>query len=224
METRKIMINSKKYYFNFSKFNEAFVRMVKKDKITIGELEIKLAEHVNRSSNAIHNWRFSKNGPSDLETIKSISKFFNIRNYKILLHGKENHAMNNLSDLQILAIKRIYDSVLDYLGEFLKSNGFNDYWFDLEEEPKYREGIICDMAIEKVEKVILVLKKEYIFLKESELYSNLENFIYNDLYDIFDGKISYGYRFEAPVYGNLTTYEEYCKTLDKFNDIICRYI
>jgi len=148
----------------------------------------------------------------------------NIRNYKILLHGKENHAMNNLSDLQILAIKRIYDSVLDYLGEFLKSNGFNDYWFDLEEEPKYREGIICDMAIEKVEKVILVLKKEYIFLKESELYSNLENFIYNDLYDIFDGKISYGYRFEAPVYGNLTTYEEYCKTLDKFNDIICRYI
>lgn len=30
--------------------------------------------------------------------------------------------MKNLSDFQILLVKKIYDSVLDYLEEFLKSN------------------------------------------------------------------------------------------------------
>lgn len=61
-------------------------------------------------------------------------------------------------------------------------------------------------------------------MKDSELYAILEKFIYNDLYDIFDGKVSYGYRFEAPVDGNLTAYEKYCRILDNLNDIICRYI
>lgn len=225
MSTRKFLVDNQCYYFNFRTFNDLFHEKSTLNKVTKTRLEVELAENLNLSSNAIHNWRYQLNGPSDIEKIQEIAMFFGIHDCKLLLiERKEDLKMNKLNDNQLISLKRIYDSILDYLEEFIKSNGFNDYWFDLEGSPKSREGTICDMAISKIEKVILIFKKEYVFLKNSKIYNELEEFIYNDLYNIFDRKISYGYRFEAPVDGNPTTYDDYYQALNKLNSIIDNYI
>ena len=122
------------------------------------------------------------------------------------------------------SIKRVYDAIIDFLYEFEKSNGFNDYWFDLDIHPQSRESKLYDMAVASVEKVELVLKKEYCFLGKTKIYIELMDFVYNDLYDIFDGKLSYAYRFEAIVDGNPTTSDDYYKTLNKINEIIEKYV
>ena len=142
-----------------------------------------MAKWVNKDTSTIHNWRYKTSGPSDIDTIKLISSFFEISDYKILLIdkvGKEKIDMK-LSDLQILSIKRVYDAIIDFLYEFEKSNGFNDYWFDLDIHPQSRESKLYDMAVASVEKVELVLKKEYCFLGKTKIYIELMDFVYNDL-------------------------------------------
>ena len=221
MTTRKIIINNNIYYFNFEIFNDLFTNKCKNDKIQKSELEFNLAEFVNKSTDAIHNWRFIQNGPSDLETIKLIAIFFGINNYDILLEEKEKkYSMKKFNDLEILSLKRIYDAVIDYLEIFRQSNGFNDYWFDIKKEPNQREDVLYDIAIKEVEKVQLVYKKEYMLLRNTKIYNELGNFINNDLYDIFDGKLSYAYRFEATNEEQPTTDEDYYKALNKINNII----
>lgn len=221
MTTRKIIINNNIYYFNFEIFNDLFINKCKNEKILKSILEYKLSEHVNKSTDSIHNWRFKLNGPSDLDTVKLIASFFEINDYKVLLKDKEkNYSMEKFNDLQMLSLKRIYDAIIDYLEIFQKSNGFNDYWFEIKEEPSEREDILYDIAMKEVEKVQLIYKKEYMLLKNSKIYEELGSFIYNDLYDIFDGKLSYAYRFEAIPSENPTTDEDYYKALNKVNDII----
>ena len=131
---------------------------------------------------------------------------------------------NKLNDLQLLSVKRVYDAIIDFLDEFEKTDGFNNYWFKLTCDSKDRPGEICDIALKYVDKVILVLQKEYLFLKNTDLYRDLKEFVYNDLYDTFDGKLTYAYRFEAIPDGNPTTDDDYYKALNKINSIINKYI
>ena len=62
------------------------------------------------------------------------------------------------------------------------------------------------------------------FLKNTEIYEKIGNFIYNDLYETFENKLSYAYRFEAEVSGNPSTYEDYYKALSTINQIIDKYM
>ena len=70
---------------------------------------------------------------------------------------------------------------------------------------------------------MLSLKKEYPIIGKIQIYTDLSNFIYNDLYDIYDGKLTYAYRFEAIPDGNPTTDEDYIKAYKKLNEIIDSY-
>ena len=223
MATRKMIINDKECYFNLNIFNFIFMHYKTKNNLKIGELEERLANFVNKDSSTIHNWRNLTSGPSDLETIQLIAKFFEIGDYK-LLFNEENESMKKLSDLQMLSVKRIYDMIMDYLEEFDKSDGFNNYWHDLKVEPEDRQGVLYDIALGYVDKIILAYKKEYLFLKNTEIYEKIGNFIYNDLYETFENKLSYAYRFEAEVSGNPSTYEDYYKALSTINQIIDKYM
>lgn len=227
MATRKIMIdNDAYYYFNFEKFIELFYRCRSKKKLQVGKLEEELAKYVNKDTSTVHNWRYKTSGPSDIDTIKLISKFFEINDYKILLiEGKEKGNIDmKLSDLQLLSIKRVYDAIIDFLDEFEKSDGFNDYWIDLKVSPKEREGELWDIAESRRKKVELVVQKEYMFLKNTQIYEDLEEYVYDDLYNTYDGKLSYAYRFEAGVDGHPTTGEDYYNALEKINNIIDKYV
>ena len=73
-------------------------------------------------------------------------------------------------------------------------------------------------------KIFLVIKQEYFDLHDCDIYDELYEFVNNDLYDIYEGKVSYAYRFEAIPDGNPTTSEDYSQAMNRLNSIIEKYI
>ncbi len=225
MAKRKIFYKNNYYYFNTSSFFELFTKLRKKDNRNVTQLETKLADTLHVSKESIHSWRFGTCGPGSLELIESLRIFFNLDSVEpLLLSIKTKEDKMKLTDLQLLSLKRIYDSIIDYLYIFNYSDGFNDYWYDLEGSTDVREDKLYEIATKEIDKVILTLKKEYIFLKDFTFYDELRTFIYNDLYDTFDGKLSYAYRFEAIPDNNPTTSDDYFKALNKLDLIIEKII
>ena len=132
--------------------------------------------------------------------------------------------MKNLLEIELMSIKRVCESVIEFLEYFDKTNGFNDLWFDLGNmSSSAKEEKLWEIAEKEHDKVMLSLKKEYPIIGKKQIYTDLNNFIYNDLYDIYDGKLSYGYRFEAIADGNPTTDEDYTQAYKKLNKIIDSY-
>ena len=224
MATRKITYDGETYYFNFTEFKKLFREECQRRKIGVTRFENDLAESLHLTNDAIHNWRFRKNGPSDINIINNIAKEFNLNNTLILLTKYEHGEKTTLNDLQKLSVKRIYDSIIDYLNIFEKTNGFNDLWFDLTCDNKDKPSKLCDIALGHVDILHLILQKEYVFLKNTEIYDELIDLEYNDIYDSFDGKLTYAYRFEAEPGTGLTTRDDYYKLLNKLNNIIDKYL
>lgn len=65
MKSRIFILNYEKYIFNFYIFNTYFNKFAQEYNFKVSRLECELANYVNRCNEAIHNWRFKKNGPSD---------------------------------------------------------------------------------------------------------------------------------------------------------------
>ena len=166
--------------------------------------------------------------PNNLDIIKNIANYYKLRDFKYLLSIKgEKKRMNNFNELQLNSIKRIYDSIIEHLDYFEKTDGYNDLWFDFIDKgikPECIEDKLYEVAEKELNKVILCYKKEKILLKNAKVYEEIGNFLYNDLYDIFDGKLNYAYRFEAIPDGKPTTDDDYNKVINKLNSIIDKYI
>ena len=82
--TKTFTIDDSEYQFDFSAFNIMFNKHCQFFRVKKGDFEEELAEKLNVSSSAVHNWRNIKNGPSELEMIKILSDIFKI-DYKNLL-------------------------------------------------------------------------------------------------------------------------------------------
>ena len=215
-------IGNEKYQFNSLAFNQCINQYSKKNDIKKGKVEDLLGEKLFVSSSAIHNWRFGSNGPASIELIKNLAKYLKIDYMALLKKYKEIEEMDKLSTLQIESLKRVYDAIIDFLDDFDKTDGFTgSLWYEFERKgSKYPEEDIYDYAQNKIEKVQKVLLKEYFYLHDTEVYEELNSYIENDLYDTFDGKLSYAYRFEAVPDGNPTTFDDYSKALQRINEII----
>lgn len=132
--------------------------------------------------------------------------------------------MEKLSDIELLSVKRVYESIIEFLDYFFRTNGFNDLLFDFKKlDPSLIEEKLGDIAEREHNKVMLALKKEYPIIGKKQVYADLENYIYNDLYDIYCGKLSYAYRFEAIPSGNPTTSDDYSIAYKRIIDIIDMY-
>ena len=224
MPYRKLIYNEEEYIFDFSSFKRYFTSKKDKDKVKVGDLEESLASYINITKEAIHNWRMGLNGPADIEIVKQIANFFDISDVTLLLTKRKDVKTNMLNDLQVQAFKRVYDSILEFLVEFKETDGFNDLWFDVEGKPNDKKGLVWDIVNEKHEVVMKALDKEYFYLKNTKVYNDLENYIYNDLYDIYDTKkLDYAYRFEADGINEPTTIDDYTKALNKINEIVNTY-
>lgn len=229
--TRIFDIDDRKMMFNFDSFNKLFVSWVneqKKDeskKWTIGKCEEELALKCNVEQSSVHKWRNRENGPSDIEKIYDIATVFKV-DYKLLLKENDKNKVEviEVEGYRIDSVKRIYDAIVEFLFEFENSGGFV-----LLEEFEYK--CICDKQFQVMEfvdrkhdKVRLVLEKEYIFLYNTDIYDQLETYIYNDLVDVYDGKWGHDYWGHAALNGQLTVREEYFKAMSKLNNIVCAYI
>lgn len=212
--------------FDSNKFNNFFRKHCRLKKMKVKSLEISLGDYVFVTDSAVHQWRFGNNGPSDIETIKKISEFFNFHSFKCLLMEAKEFNKMNYSELQIKSFKKIYDAIIDFLNEFEKTMGFNDLWFEFRDKgAKDPEVFILDYADKLIDKIWLVYKKEYFYLHDTEAYNKIGDYISDVLYDTYDGKCSYAYRFEAPVENidgtrsGITLQEDYEKAISLLNKI-----
>ena len=223
---KRYEVNNKDLYFNFPRFNELFIK--NKGKKQIGDLEQDLADFVHVSKDTIHSWRNRVQSPNDLEIIKSISKYYKLNHYEDLLITKgEINNKSMFTDIQINSVKRIYDSIIQHLDYFEKTNGYNDLWveyIDKGVKPEFVEDRLYEVAEIELNKVMLCYKNEKMLLNNTKIYDEIGDYIYNDLYDIFDGKLKYAYRFEAIPAGNPTTEDDYNKAMNKIDSIIDKYI
>ena len=228
MSTTKFTIDGKDYCFNFSTFKIAFNNYHKAQKLSIGQAEQKIADELYVTSSAVHNWRYEKNGISDLDTVKKIAVLFNI-DYMILLEeSKEVTMKEKYTDLQFQSVKRIYDEIIDFLYYFSETDGFNDLWHKYKNQgapEKSIEATIYAFADAEIRKIDARLQKEFFYLHDLSIFDELYDYVWEDLMSTYDGKCSYAYRFEAvveDVNGNrgLSTSEEYLKALNKLNDIV----
>ena len=218
--------------FDSIAFDKFFKTNQKKQGYRVLDYEVELGDKLNVSNNAIHNWRFGTNGPVDVDTIKELAKYLSINDYKLLLKKGRDKTMT-VTERQKDSLKRIYDAVIEYLDKFDRTDGFNDIWHDLAEQgndPKYIEDMLYELAESEVHKVDLVIKKEYIEIHKLPVYDQLREYVWEDLYDTFDGKLSYAYRFEAPVEkvdgtpSGITTDEDYNKALKRINELLEVYM
>jgi hypothetical protein len=194
MSIRVFTINDKKMQFSCSAFKTIFDTYKKQNSATKSKTEQDLADKLN--------------------------------DYTLLLENADGgKSMSQLTSDQVHSVKRIYDSIIEFLDVFINTEGFNSYWYPLKEEgyenPEYK---IYDIAEGEVHKVSLILDKEYFYLRNTEIYDELSEYVSEDLWDIFNGKLSYAYRFEAAGEGSPTTFEDYDKAMIKINGIIEKYI
>jgi transcriptional regulator with XRE-family HTH domain len=226
MSTRTFTINGKKMRFSCQAFKTVFDTYRRKNAATKSKTEQELADKIGVGSDTIHGWYYGKNGPSSLEDIKKLAAALGLHDDSLLLEstdGGEN--MSQLTQEQIHSVKKIYDASIEFLDTFWHTDGFNDYWYPLQEKGyKNPEQKIYEMAMSEWRKVSLVLDKEYFYLRNTQIYDILSEYVSEDLLDTFDTKLGYAYRFEAVVDGNPTTSEDYDKARIKLNNIIEQYL
>ena len=133
--------------------------------------------------------------------------------------------MQALNELQLVSLKRIYDAIIDFLTDFEETDGFTgNLWYEYvrrgSKDPEYE---IYLYAEEKRNHVMRIVQKEYFYLRTTKVYQEIEEYVENDLCEIFDGKLEYAYRFEAVVDGHPTTIDDYNHALNRINEIINKY-
>lgn len=226
MNTRKYDVEGQKKDFNFEAFITAFKAFHRRRKIKVSEAEAYLADQLHISQDAVHSWRNKRNAPADLETVKALAKALKMSDYTTILCDTEGaHNMNHLTERQKDAVKRIYDACISYLHEFYYSDGFNEYWLNYKDAGYNNpEEKISESVEAKLRKIDLVMSQEYFDLHGCQIYEDLYEYVNEDLIDIYNGKISYAYRFEAMVDGNPTTDDDYTKALNRLNEIIKAFI
>lgn len=220
---RKFLINNINYQFSSSKFAKTFVLYRKRKKLSVDELEQKLAELVFVEKGTVHSWRFGPSGPSDIDTIAKLAEFFELNNYFYLLNREIT--MIKLTNLQLESAKKIYDAIIKFLDEFYYTGGFTtDMWYDfVRKGSRNPERDVYDYIENLEDKIRLIVKQEYFFLHDTQIYNELIDYIDNDLNDTYNGKVSYAYRFEADGENAPTTEDDYNKAMNKLNSIIEKY-
>lgn len=229
-KTKIFEINDKKYRFDKDSLNFLFNKYCQKNKIKKEEFEFELSEQLNISQNSIHNWRNGLNGPSGLEMIKTAAIILDVDYFKLLKEEKEVEInkvdnvkkLKGYTDLQLISIKKIYDQIILFLDEFRNTGGFTTtLWYEYSDKGyKDPESAIYDYVEGKLEIINLVIEQEYFYLHDLPIYEEIIEYYCNDLYDIFNGKLGYAYRFEAYAEGNPTTDDDYSKALERLNSII----
>ena len=169
----------------------------KRNKLKSQDVERSLANGLNVSTDTVHKWHYGMSTPTDVDLVKELAKILDLEDFATLLKSADGgNSMGKLTERQITAVKKVYDICIWFLTEFSNTDGFNDYWYTLQDKGvKDPEVAIADMADEMHRKIELVLDQEYFDLRDTDIYDKLCEFVSDDLIDIYDGKVSYAYRF-----------------------------
>ncbi|MBE5954974.1 MAG: hypothetical protein E7253_00810 [Lachnospiraceae bacterium] len=218
-------MDDQKYQFDDQSFFRYYEGFRKKEKMKKGALDEYLGDQIRVSSETVKGWRCKKYGPSELEMIKRIGEVFRMKDWKVLLKlVDEKEDTMGLTSQQKESLKRVYDVIMDFLFEFERTDGFNDYWisYSLSGEKDIEDKIIL-LVDDKIAGIDLVLNKEYFYLGEHDVFDELAEYVGDTINSIVDGKLSYAYRYEAISNGNPTTMEDYDMAMRTILTIIDKY-
>ena len=226
MKSRVYTVDGVKVKFNSRNFKIIFDTYCKAKKIKKQDAEREIADKLNVSTDTVHKWHYGMSSPSDLELVKVLASSININDCRTLLENSDGgNSPMKLNERQVTAVKKIYDVCICFLTEFNNTDGFNGYWYTLQEKGiKATEEIVTNMADEMHRRIELVLEQEYFDLRNTDIYNELCEFVSDDLIDIYDGKVSGAYRFEALTEENTTTSDDYSNAMIKLNAIIEKYV
>lgn len=224
--SRVFDVDGKQMVFSFQAFDRIFDTYRRKEKLKVGVLIKQLSQEVNVSEDTVINWRKRKNGPIDKETVQHLASALEIKDYTLLLTETDGgNNMTQLTDRQKTAAKKIYDKCIWFLSEFERTDGFNNYWLEFKDlGSQDPEGDSYDKVLGMMHEIYLVYDQEYFDLKGHPIYDDFGEFLSDGMYETFNGKLSYAYRFEAIPDGNPTVSEDYDKAMITLNGIIDKYL
>ena len=224
-QTRVFTENGIHYAFNSQAFRSRIDSMARERSISKGKITDELADALSVTPDAINNWKYGKNGPADLDTIKRSADFFHVDWTLFVKNADGGNTMAQLTERQKDAVKRIYDILIWFLEEFSNTDGFNDWWLEFKDAGwKNPENAIYDRIAQMERKINLVLNQEYFDLHNHEIYDELCEFASEGLSNVYNGKVSYAYRFEADGEHDPTVWQDYEKAMQHLNEIIERYV
>lgn len=227
MGLRVYSVNGKRATFNKAGFSHLLKQKCRREKMSISKMEQTVAEKLAIAPNTVHKWNYNGGGPIDYATVEQLAEILDAADISLLLNfiDEGENEMARLTDRQMSAVKRIYDICIWFLFEFDRTNGFNHYWHQfVEQGSKDPESDITKLVDTMFDKVKLVVEQEYFDLRNCEIYDELCEFTSDNLLMIYDGKLSYAYRFEAHPNGNPTTSEDFDKAMIRLNTIIDKYL
>lgn len=224
--SRVFNVDGKQMVFSFPAFKRVFETFRREKNLKVGDLQTQLAKALNVSKDTVINWRKGKNGPIDVDTIQRIASALEIKDFNLLLSDTDGgNSMIQLTDRQKTAAKKIYDKCIWFLSEFENTDGFNNYWLEFKDAGSADpEQDAYDKVQKMMREVFLVYDQEYFDLKGHPIYDDFGEYLSDGLYETFDGKLSYAYRFEAIPNGNPTVAEDYDKAMIALNSIIDAYL
>lgn len=213
-------IDGKSYIFNFDTFRRYFKSHAKMAETKSAEYENIIAAEAGVSPASIHAYLSKSNGPGDIKIIEAIALFWNI-DIKTLLR-EDNEIMSiRLNDREKEAVRRIYCEIIDFMEKFIRSDGAfmcepDGTWLGNE-----KQGDYISYSYDRLE---YAYDKEYIDLSRHPIYSELWDFIYNDLFEMFNEKCDGSIRYEPEEFGGVSAQADYDTAMNKITAILDKYI
>ena len=222
---RSFTVDGIQYSFNSRAFRSFIDHYAKEKGVSKGQIAKELEKQLKVSIDAVNNWKYGKNGPSDLERIKEISQYFHVDWQLLVKITSGGNTMTQLTERQKDAAKQIYDVLIWFLEEFSNTDGFNSWWLDFKEQGSQNpEDDIYERITQMEERVRLIIEQEYFDLHDHEIYDALCEFAGEDLTNVYNGKVGYAYRFETDGESTPTVWQDYETARNRLNEIIERYI
>ena len=227
--TRRFVFDGKDCYFSKETFKIHFHAYQTAKKLNANETKRLLAQHLDVSEASVHGWLYGRSGPSDTNLISGIADFFGSPESDFYVE-EEQIAMERLNEQQIKSVDRIYKEIINFLFVFLNTDGIFTgssviYGLDIPFDRR------LEYADSEFEKVRIAWYKEFVYLKGTKIYDELDEYIENDLIgayqDISDNipgvdKCSPGYRYE-PGEGKAAS-DDFNEAIIKIQKLVCKYI
>lgn len=109
-----------------------------------------------------------------------------------------------LEERQSEALGRIYAAVVEFLGEFERTEGFSEGWLELVNAGLSAEEVnerLWAKAERSHYSVCLAAEKEGFCLAGLPIYDTVMEFIWDDITRMYSGRPLYAYRIDAPIEG-----------------------
>ncbi len=225
-KTRTFNIDGKEMRFDREVFQIVFKTYAKEHNMKLGALEELTAGKLDVTIDAVRNWRKGVNGPGSEEDIHKLENLLELREGRLLKDINGGKEMTKLSDRQIVATKKVYDVLVEFLSEFLNTDGFNTTCMSFRDAGESDPVQATYDYIEKLlNKIYLVIEQEYFDLQGTELYNDLNEFAYDDLVNTYNGKVSLTYRVAASMENEgEKTFDDYCDAMARLNSILEKYL